>query len=73
MSLQSLFHPRGVAVIGSASEGRIGYELIRQLADGGYQEVFAVNPKGQGALSAPGYDAVSRISHPEALRCSGAC
>jgi acyl-CoA synthetase (NDP forming) len=50
-----------VAVVGSASEGKIGYELIRQLVDGGYREVFAVNPKAQGALSAPGYEAVSKI------------
>jgi acyl-CoA synthetase (NDP forming) len=64
MSLQSLFYPRGVAVVGSASEGKIGYELIRQLVDGGYREVFAVNPRAQGALSAPGYEAVSRIDRP---------
>jgi acyl-CoA synthetase (NDP forming) len=64
MSLQSLFYPRGVAVIGSTSEGKIGYELIRQLVDGGYREVFAVNPKAQGALSVPGYEAISKIGRP---------
>ena len=64
MSLQSFFYPRGVAVIGSASEGRIGHELTRQLLDGGYQEVFVVNPKARGALSVPGYDAVSKIGRP---------
>ena len=64
MSLQSLFCPRGVAVIGSTSEGKIGYELIRQILDGGYPEVFAVNPKGQGAFSVPGYDAVTKIDRP---------
>lgn len=64
MSLQSLFYPRGVAVVGSASEGKIGYELIRQLVDGGYGQVFAVNPRAQGALSAPGYEAVSKIDRP---------
>ncbi len=64
MSLQSLFYPRGVAVIGSASEGKLGYELIRQILDGGYEHVFAVNPKAQGALAAPGYDAVAKIERP---------
>ena len=64
MSIDKLFYPRGVAVIGSASEGKLGYELIRQMLDGGYREVFAVNPKARGALSVPGYDAVTRIDRP---------
>ncbi|MBE9509010.1 MAG: acetate--CoA ligase family protein [Chloroflexi bacterium] len=64
MSIQSLFYPRGVAVVGSTSEGKLGYELIRQMLDGGYQNVFAVNPKAQGAFSAPGYDAVAKIVQP---------
>ncbi|MGD2176676.1 MAG: acetate--CoA ligase family protein [Anaerolineae bacterium] len=77
--IQNLFYPRGVAVIGSASEGRLGYELIRQLLHGGYQHVFAVNPKaqgltlpcppqgggqGEGRISIPGYDTVVKIDHP---------
>jgi len=61
-----------VAVIGSASEGKIGYELIRQILDGGYREVFAVNPRAQGVTLPPaagggvvsGYDAVSGIDQP---------
>ena len=31
MSIQSLFAPRGVAVVGSASPGKLGYELIGQI------------------------------------------
>jgi len=59
----SLFYPRGVAVVGSVAEGKLGYELTRQLLDGGYRDVFVVNPKAQGAFSAPGYDAVANIDH----------
>jgi len=62
--LTSLFHPRGVAVVGSVAEGKLGYELTRQLLDGGYRDVFVVNPKAQGVFSAPGYDAVARIDQP---------
>ena len=69
--IQRLFYPRGVAVIGSASKGKLGYELIRQVLDGGYEHVFAVNPKAQGVAStetypytAPGYDAVAKIEQP---------
>jgi len=70
MAWDRLFYPRGVAVIGSASEGKLGYELIRQIREGGYGlssdlgRLFVVNPKGQGALGAPGYGAVARIGEP---------
>ena len=64
MSLDKLFHPRGVAVIGSASPGKIGYELIKQIVEGGYKHVYAVNPKGQGAHGVSGYSAVADIDHP---------
>jgi acetyltransferase len=69
-ALDRLFTPRGVAVIGSASEGKLGYELIRQIRDGGYglsserKRLFVVNPKAQGALGAPGYEAVAHIDVP---------
>lgn len=59
--ITNLFCPHGVAVVGSTSAGKIGYELIRQILDGGYRNVFAVNPKAQGVFSVPGYDAVSKI------------
>ncbi len=64
MSIRSLFYPRGVAVVGSVSEGKLGYELIRQILDGGYKDLFAVNPKGQGAFSVQGYDTVLKINRP---------
>ena len=64
MSLQNLFYPRGVAVVGSTSEGKIGWELIRQMQDGGYEHIFVVNPKAQGAFDVPGYDAIAKIEQP---------
>jgi len=62
--ISTLFYPRAVALIGSTSEGKLGYELIRQMLDGGYRDVFAVNPKARGALGVPGYDAVAAIDRP---------
>jgi acyl-CoA synthetase (NDP forming) len=64
VSFQSLFYPRGVAVIGSVSKGKIGYELVRQILDGGYRAVFAVNPKARGLPSVPGYETIDTIDHP---------
>jgi acetate---CoA ligase (ADP-forming) len=64
MTLHHLFYPRNVALVGSVSEGKIGYELLRQMNRGGYRDTFAVNPKAQGALGVPGYAAIGAIPAP---------
>jgi acetyl coenzyme A synthetase (ADP forming)-like protein len=64
MSIHDFFYPRGVAVVGSTAQGKIGYELIRQIVDGGFEHVFAVNPKAQGVFGAPGYAALAEIEAP---------
>ncbi|MBM4456333.1 MAG: acetate--CoA ligase family protein [Chloroflexi bacterium] len=61
---RSLFYPRGVAVIGSVSAGKLGHEIIRQMLSGGFAFTWAVNPKGQGLLSVPGFTSVSAIGQP---------
>ncbi|MCR4428504.1 MAG: acetate--CoA ligase family protein [Caldiserica bacterium] len=55
MTLQSFFYPHSVAVAGSASEGKLGFFLIKQLLEGGFSKVYAINPKGKGAFSVPGF------------------
>ena len=64
MTLYNLFYPRGVALVGSVSEGKLGWEVLRKLLDGGYEHVYAVNPKAQGALSAPGFKSATEIDQP---------
>ncbi|MEA3376491.1 MAG: acetate--CoA ligase family protein [Chloroflexota bacterium] len=63
-AIERLFYPRGTAVIGSASEGKLGYELIRQMVEGGYERVFAVNPRAEGAFGVRAADAVAKIEGP---------
>ncbi|MFW6135459.1 MAG: acetate--CoA ligase family protein [Chloroflexota bacterium] len=63
-AIERLFYPRGTAVIGSTSEGKLGYELIRQMVEGGYERVFAVNPRGEGAFGVPAAEAVAKIEGP---------
>ena len=46
----ALLRPKRVAVVGSVGEGKIGRILVEQLLDGGFPDVFAVNPKGDGKL-----------------------
>jgi acetyltransferase len=64
MSLNTLFYPRAVVIIGSMSEGKLGYELAGQIIKGGFSNVFAVNPKAQGAFNIPGYQSATQIAQP---------
>jgi acetate---CoA ligase (ADP-forming) len=64
MTLQNLFYPRGVAVSGSMAEGKLGYELVKQLVEGGAANVYACNPKGQSAFGVPAFERVSQIDRP---------
>lgn len=62
--IHRLFHPAGVVVVGSMSEGKLGYELVHQILLGGYKSVFVVNPKGQGGLGIQGYTTIKTINQP---------
>jgi acetyl-CoA synthetase (ADP-forming) len=48
MSLEALFKPKSVAVIGaSGTPGKIGYAIMKNLIDYGYEDkIYAVNVKG---------------------------
>jgi len=49
MSIEALFKPRSVAVIGASSKpGKIGYAIMKNLVDYGYEgKIYAVNVKGE--------------------------
>jgi acetyltransferase len=65
MTLENLFTPRSLVVIGSTSPGKLGAELIQQIVDGGFAgPVYAVNPKAQGASGVPGYASIAEIGAP---------
>jgi len=64
MTLRALFEPRGVAVVGSVSPGKLGAVVIDQLIAGGWRAVFAVNPHGRGIGDVPGYRSVAEIPSP---------
>jgi len=51
-SLQSLFHPRRIAVIGaSANPEKLSFQIFRNIREGGFPgEVIPVNPKGETIL-----------------------
>jgi len=60
LNLDHFFKPRSIAVVGSASPGKLGAVLLQQLIDGGYQgPIFAVNPRAQGLGTAHGCASLS--------------
>lgn len=64
MSINKIFCPKGLVVIGSASKGKLGFEILKQVSEGGFINAFTVNPKAQGAFSIPGYSTIKEIDHP---------
>ena len=64
MSMEALFNPRGVAVTGSVSSGKLGNVLINRLVEGGFEKVYALNPKAKGLDGVPGFASAEEISGP---------
>ncbi len=64
MSLDKLFYPRGVAVVGSTGKGKLAYHIIRQMLDGGFSAMYAVNPKAQGLDAVSGHPSLLSIPEP---------
>lgn len=64
MQLNELYYPRGVAVSGSVTPGKLGAVLIGRLVEGGFPHIFAVNPKAQGFGDVPGFARVQDIPAP---------
>ena len=63
-AFEALFNPKGIAVVGSASPGKLGNVLVNRLVDGGFSQVFPVNPKAMGVGERPGYSSVTEIKEP---------
>src|SRR5262245_13850465 len=65
-SLDALFRPRSVAVVGaSRTSGSIGREVLRNLVEHGFEgKVFPVNPSADVLHSIKCYPSVARIPDP---------
>src|SRR5579864_73099 len=62
-SLNRLFRPRHVAVIGAArTPGKLGHAVVRNLVRGGYPgRISAINSGGAEVEGRPGYRSLSRV------------
>lgn len=65
-SLDAIFRPRSVAVIGASRRaGSIGRQVVANLIAGGFQgPVYPVNPKAEVVFSVPAYRSVRDIPGP---------
>ncbi len=65
-NLDKIFEPDSVAIIGaSEKQGSIGYSLIKNILEGGYQgKVFPVNPRHKFIEGLKAYSSVSKIKQP---------
>ncbi len=62
-SLQALFRPNGLAVIGaSAKPGKLGFTIFKNILDAGFGgPVIPVNPKGETILGIPSVKSLGEI------------
>ncbi|GLW05069.1 acyl-CoA synthetase [Microtetraspora sp. NBRC 13810] len=62
-SMNRIFKPRSVAVIGASAEtGKIGNSVMRNLINGGYQgHIYPINPKASEILGLPAYPSISEV------------
>ena len=62
-SLQALFRPNRLAVIGaSAKPGKLGFTIFKNILDAGFGgQVIPVNPKGETILGVPSVKSIEEI------------
>lgn len=62
-SMRRIMMPKSIAVIGASNEeGKIGYSVVRNILDGGYQgQLYPVNPRGGEIQGLPAYTSVTEI------------
>jgi acyl-CoA synthetase (NDP forming) len=62
-SLQALFRPDRIAVIGaSARPGKMGFQILKNILEAGFGgQVIPVNPRGETILGVPSVKAVEGI------------
>jgi acetate---CoA ligase (ADP-forming) len=65
-SLDAIFWPESIAVIGASSEqGKVGHDIFANILKGGYQGMlFPVNPRTKSILSVKSFPSVGDIPDP---------
>lgn len=68
-SLEAIFRPQSVAVIGASSApGKLGHDILANLINGGFAgPLYPINPKADEILGLPVYQQIGAISPPPDL------
>ena len=71
MSLDTLFSPRAVAIVGASNrELTIGYRIIQNLLDFGFRgPIYPVNPKGGEIRGLPAYPSILETKNTHVPAC----
>ena len=66
-SLEFLFNPQSIAIIGASSDpDKIGYRIVKNIVDKEYGgKLFLVNPRGGEAFGLPFYESIDKL--PEGI------
>ena len=62
--LDSIFYPENVALVGSMKEGKIGYEVLQNILDHGFQKrgnIYPINPDGGEVLGLKVYESIDEV------------
>ena len=64
MTLDMLFRPRSIAVLGASSKkGKIGYELVNNLVKHNFSgKIYPINPKGGSVLGIKMYKSLNKVN-----------
>ncbi len=63
-SLEEIFSPRGVAVVGASPSGGWATQVVQSLKEAGFPAIYPVNPKHSEVLGLPCYAGVNKIPGP---------
>lgn len=65
LKLNAFFMPNVLACFGSIKSGKIGYEILKNIREGGFQgDVFPINPSGGNVLGFKVYTALEHLPLP---------
>lgn len=63
--INKFFSPQEVVLFGSVSEGKVGYQLLQSIYEGGFPgRVVCINRQAKGAFNYPAFRSVKDVPHP---------
>ncbi len=62
--MENFFNPHSVAIFASMKEGKTGYEIVKNMVDGGFKgEIYPINRSGGEIFGRKIYSMFRNLSH----------